>query len=95
MYYIMQNMRPRRVQCFEYAAWHETHDRKIDRTMIGDVLVSTIFCGVDQSYGCGPPLIFETRVSGRALDGETRRYATLGEAKRGHHEIVDAVQASL
>ena len=95
MYYIMQNMRPRRAQFFEFAAWYETHDRTIDRTKIGDVLVSTVFRGIDHSGGEGPPLIFETRVSGRALDGETRRYATLGEAKRGHYDVVDAVLASL
>ena len=95
MYYIMENMRPRRAQFFEYAAWYETHDRTIDRTKIGDVLVSTVFRGVDRSRGDGPPLIFETRVYGRIFDGETRCYATLGEAKCGHHDIVAAVQASL
>ena len=94
MYYIMQNMRPRRAQFFEYAAWYETHDRTIDRTQIGDVLVKTVFHGIDRSNGYGPPLIFETRVSGRVFDGETRCYATLGEAKRGHHDIVDAVRAN-
>lgn len=95
MYYIMQNMRPRRAQFFEYAAWYETHDRTIDRTRIGDVSVSTVFRGIDHGDGYGPPLIFETRVSGHALDGETRWYATLGEAKQGHHDVVAAVRASL
>jgi len=95
MYYIMQNMRPRRAQFFEYAAWYETHDRTIHRTKIGDIVVSTVFRGIDRSDGHGPPLIFETQVSGRAFDGETRWYATLGEAKCGHHDVVDAVRASL
>ena len=94
MYYIMQNMRPRRAQFFEYAAWYETHDRMIDRTEVGEVLVSTVFRGVDKGDGIGPPLLFETRVSGSEFDGETRWYATLGEAKRGHHDIVDAVRAN-
>ena len=95
MYYIMHNMRPRRAPFFEYAAWYETHDRTIDRTRLGDVLVLTVFRGIDHSDGSGPPLLFETRVIGRAFDGETRWYATLGEAKRGHHEVVAAVRASL
>ena len=95
MYYIMQNMRPRRAEFFEHAAWYETHDRTIDRTRVGDVLVVTVFCGVDRGDGYGMPLIFETLVSGGAFDGETRLYATLGEAKRGHHDIVDAVLADL
>jgi len=94
MYYIMQNMRPRPVQFFEFAAWSETHNRSIDRTEVGDVVISTIFRGVDHSYGEGPPLLFETRVSGGLCDGESRQYATLGEAKRGHHDIVDAIRAS-
>ncbi len=94
MYYIMQNMRPRRAQFFEHAAWYETHDRTIDRTRIGGALVSTVFRGIDRSKGDGPPLLFETRVSGGDFDGESRWYATLGEAKRGHHELVADIRAS-
>ena len=91
----MHNMRPRPADFFEYAAWSETHDRTIDRTTIRDVLVSTVFRGTDHNFGDGPPLLFETRVTGGQLAGEHRTYATLGEAKRGHHEVVDTVCASL
>ena len=94
MYYIMQNMRPQPAKFFEYAAWSETHNRTIDRTEVGEVLISTVFRGIDQSIGEGPPLLFETRIYGGEFDGESQRFATLGDAKRGHHELVDAVRSS-
>lgn len=52
--------------------------------------VSTVWLGLDHSFGNGPPLIFETMVFGgrypRDLDGE--RYATRDEALSGHARIV-------
>lgn len=92
-YWILEKMRPKRVSYFEYAAWIETNDRRIDFTEIGDIRVRTVFCGVDHSFGDGPPLLFETTVTGGAYENSTWRYATLGEAKRGHHDAVDEVKA--
>jgi hypothetical protein len=93
-YWILQNMRSKQVSYFEYAAWIETSNRTIDITQIGDVRVATEFCGVDRGFGVGPPLLFETIVSGGPLDGQKWHYASLGEAKQGHHEAVAEVRTS-
>jgi hypothetical protein len=51
--------------------------------------ISTVFLGIDHRYqGNGDPLLFETMVFGRSLDGHTMRYATWAEAERGHAEVV-------
>lgn len=53
--------------------------------------VSTLWLGLDYSFGEGPPLIFETRVylSPNDLDDiDCQRYATEADAIRGHEEMV-------
>lgn len=61
---------------------------------IGDVLVSTVWLGLDHNCSDeGPPLIFETMVFGESLDGEKRRYSTEAEAIAGHAEMVARVRA--
>lgn len=65
-------------------------DRKVARTDICEgVFVSTVFLGLDHSFGSGEPLIFETLIFGGALDGEmerwrdTRQKINLRQATRG------------
>ena len=48
------------------------------------VKVSTVFLGMDHSWGNGPPLIFETMIFGGKHDMDQERYSTYSEAKRGH-----------
>ena len=93
-YWILQNLRSKQVSYFEYAAWVETNNRRIDLTQIGEVRVTTEFRGVDQGWGEGPPLLFETTVSGGPLDGLKWQYATLGEAKQGHHDAAEEVRTA-
>lgn len=54
--------------------------------------VSTVWLGLDHSFGVGPPLIFETMVFGGNLDQYQYRYATLEQARTGHDEAVQKVK---
>jgi|694.fasta_scaffold04759_30 hypothetical protein len=69
-------------------------DRKIDRTEISeDCTVSTVFLGLDHGItlldaDLRAPVLFETMIFGGDHDGQTYRYSTFGEAKRGHWFIV-------
>jgi hypothetical protein len=70
-----------------------------DARHIGDdeldgVRVSTVWLGLDHSFGLGPPLIYETMVFG-ALDLEGERYATEQEARAGHARWVELVRLEL
>jgi hypothetical protein len=51
---------------------------------IGDVRVSTVFLGMDHSFGEGPPLIFETMIFGGEHDEFQDRCSTYAEAEEMH-----------
>lgn len=58
--------------------------------------VSTVWLGLDRSYGDGPPVIFETMV----FDAEEspdlhQRYSTEAQAREGHAEAVTHVAATV
>jgi hypothetical protein len=57
-----------------------------------DVLVSTVFLGLDHSFVPGPPVLWETLVMGGPLDGEMRRYTSREEALIGHAEVCQLVR---
>jgi len=66
--------------------------RKIAVEVIGDIVVSTIFTGIDHAgplHGTGP-LVFETMVfdaNDRCI--EQRRYSLYDEAMAGHAALVE------
>ena len=73
-------------------------DNTVAKTTIGvsgsTVDVSTVWLGLDHSFGDGPPLIFETMVFGGNLDQEQERYSTESEALVGHAAMCEQVRAS-
>lgn len=71
--------------------------RQIGRDHIGQILVSTVWLGVNHNFSrSGPPLIFETVVFNAPeesmLDDYCERYATEEEAKAGHARVVEMVR---
>lgn len=56
-----------------------------DRSLYGEKL-STVWLGLDHSFGFGPPLIFETMAFGifGHADNFQQRYSTEAQALRGH-----------
>ena len=65
--------------------------RIVARTAVDGAEASTVFLGLDHSFGAGPPLWFETMVFGGPLDGEMSRYETKADAKAGHRLMVARV----
>lgn len=56
----------------------------------GDVFVSTIFLSsTARKDAAGMPLLFETMIIGGEHDGYQRRYATYGDAEKGHQETIE------
>lgn len=66
--------------------------RYIAQDRIGDVLVSTVWLGLDHAW-CGPVQIFETMVFGAGDEIDMARYATEAEAIAGHAEKVAEYRA--
>jgi hypothetical protein len=80
----------------EWAAIHHDFDKKVVALDgIEEITVSTVFLGLDHSFGVGPPVLFETMVFG--LQGEYQdehyqeRYCTYEEAIEGHKKVLQAV----
>jgi hypothetical protein len=69
-----------------WARWFETADRHVANEQIGACRVSTVFLGLDHSFGDGSPLLFETMVfpDGDGSDAWSDRCSTYTEALEMH-----------
>lgn len=98
----------------EWARWYETFDRRVAEDFIEEpsggteIFVSTIFLGLDFTFGFdGPPQLFETMAFGAPEQAEffgrkkimrpplhqySRRYATWDEAVAGHEQVCAEVR---
>jgi hypothetical protein len=78
---------------FKWAMWFETANRRVKRETIGASDVSTVFLGLDHSFGVGPPVLWETMVFGGVLDKEQERCSGSREqAEAMHDQMVKRVR---
>lgn len=71
--------------------------RVAETTLPSGFWVSTVWLGIDHSFGDGPPIIFETMVFRTNADGKVEsfsdldsdRYSTEAEALAGHARMVE------
>lgn len=92
--YILDGKTPIEVPDQDFLEWamvHEVQDNIVGRTQIEDILVSTIFLGLDQSFMRSKPLLFETMIFGGEHDGYQVRYETWNEAAIGHVKACEMV----
>jgi hypothetical protein len=80
----------------EFDRWGELFEardyQRVASTEIDDARVSTVWLGIDHSFGGGPPIIFETMVFGGPHDQAQMRYSTEAEAIDGHARTVDDIR---
>lgn len=101
-HYILEDKTVKEVDLMTWATWFEDNEnRRIAYSDFTDgenkFRVSTVFLGIDHSFGIGPELLYETMVfdSGTEMDGEPYRYSTYEEAEHGHEETVKKVKKLL
>ena len=71
----------------------ERGSRTVARTELeNNVLVSTVFLGIDHGWGDGIPVLFETMIFGGVHDQDMWRYCTWDEAVAGHASTVEMVK---
>jgi hypothetical protein len=100
-HYILDGTTVLRVSFLTWARWMEQDpdQRIIKQEDVGDYWVSTVFLGIDHSWGDGPPILFETMVfrrkpGGIDLGGEWQdRCSTYAEAEAMHKLACDGVRA--
>lgn len=68
-------------------------NRRVAADMVGEAFVSTIFGGIDRSYGRAPqPLVFETRIFEGEHDGWEKLASSWEEAEACHAEAMELVR---
>jgi hypothetical protein len=83
----------------QWGRWLQTADRTVALTGIGDMQVSTVFLGLDHSFGYGPALLFETMIFGGRYADSARpadyqeRCSTWEEAEAQHAKAVEHAKA--
>ena len=92
--YLLKGHEPYLVDDFlTWAHGFETLDRQVANTQIGDVRVSTVFLGLDYSFGrVEIPILFETMIFGGTHDEYQNRCSTWEEAEAMHARAVALVE---
>lgn len=103
-YILDANHEPVKVDTLTWGRWFEDFDhRNVAQTYTEHHHISTVFLGLDHSFGDGsPPLLYETMVFGKnvvdlktrkpsGIDQDMDRYCTWDEAVAGHERMVREV----
>lgn len=94
IHYILEEKLAKPVDFLTWAMWYQNADRTVARTDIDNVIVSTVFLGLDFSFGSeNIPELFETMILGGDLDGTKIRCATWEQAEQLHERHVSMVRA--
>lgn len=75
----------------KWARWFETHDRHVaydECSRPKKVRISTVFLGIDHSFGGEKPVLWETMIFGGPHDQYQKRYTSIEDARRGHARAV-------
>lgn len=79
-----------------WGAWMEHGDRVVARDEIAESTISTVFLGMDHSFGVGAPILWETMVFGGPLnDSQDRCRGSREQAEAMHARMVAKVHADL
>ena len=91
--YILKGKKPvLEPNLLRWGKWFETGNRNVGKDNINDIKVSTVFLGLDHSFGHGKPLLFETMIFGGKHDEYQERYESWEEAEEGHKKAVKMVE---
>ncbi len=88
--YILEGKKPKLVEdMVEWGIWFESAKRHVaETTLPNGVSVSTVFLGLDHSFGDGEPILFETMIFGGKHGDYQERYSTWEEAEAGHKKAL-------
>lgn len=93
LHYILEGTEPVPIDCStsegldRWGEWFEDiSNRKLFKTEINGVRISTVFLGIDHNWsGIGQPILFETMIfKGSSCEDYMERYCTYDQAHAGH-----------
>jgi hypothetical protein len=95
-YILVDGLPTQEPDLLKWGRWFETADneRIVMKTELEEEQVSTVFLGVDHSFGRKLlPILWETMIFGGPHDQWQERYTSRDEAVRRHHEIVGKIKS--
>jgi hypothetical protein len=97
MYYLLKDKEPVPCTMEEWAdGMTDPNWKRVRSLKIGKLHVSTIFLGLDHSWGDGPPLVFETMIFAGHMDHEYQtRCSTYNQAVKGHWRAIGYLIGSI
>ncbi len=96
-YILDEQRRPKRAEPMDWAHWMSQTDHSVGSDDVGEYHISTVFLGIDHSFGGPGPVLWETMVFGDgSFDGETHRCGgTWEQAEEMHIRMVQKVREAL
>ena len=97
IYYILEGKTPVLADLITWAKWFETSGdiRIVAKTEVGSTTVSTVFLGLDHSFGVRPPMLFETMIFRNGAGDDQWRCSTWDQAEDQHAEAVEIVRKDI
>ena len=92
-YILDNNNKPIPKPVLEAAQWLEDNDhrRTVKRDEIGDILVSTVFLGLDHAWDSDTPVLWETMIFGGEHNQYQDRYTSYEDALEGHKKALTLI----
>lgn len=92
-YILDNNNNPVPKPALEAIEWLEdgSNRRTVKRDEIGDILVSTVFLGLDHAWEPSPPVLWETMIFGGEHDQYQERYTSYKDAVEGHKKALTLI----
>lgn len=76
-------------------SFNDRENRIVEQNHIGEILISTVFLGLDHSWNAGdPPMIFETMIFEGKYDEYQERCSSYKQALKMHKRAYDLVYRS-
>jgi hypothetical protein len=77
-----------------WAKWFETANRVVRQDRVEDIVVSTVFLGLDHNWyeGAHEPILWEAMIFGGVEDQYQRRYSSLKDAEEGHIQALMMIE---
>jgi hypothetical protein len=80
----------------KWALWFEHADRQVALDVFAQGhRVSTVFLGLNHSFGSGPPVLWETMVFNDYGDIACERYTSREDALAGHQRAIEELERRL
>ena len=92
-YILDNNNKPVAKPVLEASQWLEDNDNRriVKRDEIGDILVSTVFLGLDHAWDSDIPVLWETMIFGGEHDQYQERYTSYEDALEGHKKAITLI----